>query len=78
MLAVGIGKDAKREELRLMTTTDDSVYMMQSFDALLRKVKNFAKTACEGERKDSIDCLSLSMTSQFSWQRSVKMFYLTH
>jgi hypothetical protein len=48
MIAVGIGKDAERKELRLMTNQDDDVVMTESFDALLKKVKGFADTACEG------------------------------
>lgn len=47
-MAVGIGQDTQRKELRLMTLDDDAVFMMESFDALINKVQSFARTACEG------------------------------
>ncbi|KAK3745599.1 hypothetical protein QZH41_005840 [Actinostola sp. cb2023] len=55
IVAVGIGLDAKREELRLMTAADEDVIMLQSFDALIRKVKSFAKTACEAPSVSLLD-----------------------
>lgn len=51
MIAVGIGMDAERKELRLMTNQDEDVVMTESFDALLKRVKRFAEKACEGKQK---------------------------
>lgn len=56
IMAVGIGQDAQRRELRLLTTDDDNVLMLESFDALLRRVQSFAETACEGNSRASLRC----------------------
>lgn len=49
LIAVGIGRDAQHNELRQIASQDESVFMLESFDALVDRVQNFAKTACEGD-----------------------------
>ena len=47
VLAVGIGTGVDRDELRLVTGTDDNVVVLPSFQHLLLKIGNLAIRACK-------------------------------
>lgn len=48
VIAIGIGHQVDRGELRLMTETDQDVYLTSSFSDLLKKVSTFSTKACRG------------------------------
>ena len=47
VLALGIGSDVDRNELRLVTETDDDVVMATDFEDLLLKIGNLTNRVCE-------------------------------
>ena len=47
VLAVGIGSGVEREELRLVTETDDNVLLATDFQDLLLKIGNLTSRACK-------------------------------
>ena len=47
VLALGIGSNVDRDELRLVTETDDDVVMATDFEVLLLKIGNLTSRACE-------------------------------
>lgn len=49
IIAIGVGDKVDRGELRLMTETDQDVYLTSSFNDLLKKVPTFSSKACRGE-----------------------------
>jgi hypothetical protein len=49
ILAIGIGSQADRNELRLMTKRDEDVFITISFDDLLIKVGLFSQSACNSK-----------------------------
>ena len=47
VLAVGIGSDVDRDELRLVTETDEDVVVTADFQDLMLKIGNLTSRACE-------------------------------
>lgn len=50
VLAVGIGNDISRDELRLIVEKEQDIFTVDNFDDLLTKSHQIARTACEEAR----------------------------
>ena len=50
VLAVGVGSDVSRDELRSIVEKDEDVFTVDNFDDLLVKSHQIARTACEEAR----------------------------
>lgn len=48
LIAIGIGKNVKEEELKTIASSDKDVIITDSFDGLLKEVDPLTKAACEG------------------------------
>ena len=48
VIAIGVGKYVKRDELKLIASSEKDVIIAQSFDDLLAAVEPLTKSACEG------------------------------
>lgn len=48
LIAIGIGKNVKNEELKSITSSDKDVILADTFDGLLAEVEPLTKSACEG------------------------------
>ena len=71
VLAVGIGSGVDRDELRLVTETDDTAVVVPSFQHLLLKIGNLTSKACKlagecGQNSMPLFGLSLAFTKQVS------------
>ena len=52
LIAIGVGKNVKKEELNLIASSDRDVILADTFDGLLEEVEPLTKSVCEGlERK---------------------------
>ena len=47
VLVVGVGRRVDKDELRLVTETNDDVILATDFDVLLRKVGDVTRRVCE-------------------------------
>lgn len=47
VLAVGVGSDVSRDELRLIVEKEEDIFTMDDFDELLAKSNQIARAACE-------------------------------
>ena len=47
--ALGIGKNVKQAELRLMVSNQDNIFIAQNFDLLLAEVSNIKQQICDGK-----------------------------
>lgn len=50
VLAVGVGNDVSRDELKLIVESDKDIFTVDDFDDLLAKSHQIARTACEEAR----------------------------
>ncbi|CAH3124523.1 unnamed protein product [Pocillopora meandrina] len=57
VLAVGVGKGVDREELRLVTESDEDVVVAADFEDLLLKLSNLTSQACRLAAKRRSSCL---------------------
>lgn len=48
LIAIGIGKNVKNEELKSIASSDKDVILADTFDGLLAEVEPLTKSACEG------------------------------
>ena len=54
VLAVGVGNDISRDELKLIVERDQDIFTVDDFDDLLVKSHQIARTACEEARLNFI------------------------
>lgn len=48
LIAIGIGRSVKEEELKMIASSDEDVIITDSFDGLLAQVEPLTRSACEG------------------------------
>lgn len=48
LIAIGVGKRVKKEELKMIASSDKDVIITDNFDTLLTQVQPLIRTACEG------------------------------
>lgn len=64
LIAVGIGKSASRDELRLLTDNDQDVMLVSSFQDLQGKLETLKAKSCDG--KNSVSSIKSISMFQFS------------